>query len=117
MATESEAQKREYQRWCRLAIQLVGAADSGRFEHLTIAAVMRELALNAVFDLLVRELPASVWEISKLTEDDRSKLSQHWRMMAQAYEPSQFHVSHNGLALLANYVLHLIDVGHATMPS
>jgi hypothetical protein len=31
--------------------------------------------------------------------------------MAEAYEPSQFHVSRNGLALLANYVLHLIDIG------
>ena len=38
-------------------------------------------------------------------------------MMAQAYEPSQFHVSRSGLALLANYLLHLIDIGHATIPS
>lgn len=79
MAVESEAQKREYQRRSRLAIQLVGAADSGQFDHITTPVVMRELG--------------------------------------QAYEPSQFHVGRSGLALLANYVLHLIDVGHATIPS
>jgi hypothetical protein len=38
-------------------------------------------------------------------------------MMAQAYELSQSHVSRSGLALLANYVLHLIDIGHATIPT
>ncbi len=117
MAVESEAQKREYQRWSRLAIQLVGAADSGRFEHITTSVVIRELGQDRLFDLLARELPASVWDISTLTDADRSKLSSHWRMMAQAYEPSQFHVSRSGLALLANYVLHLIDAGHATIPS
>jgi hypothetical protein len=100
-----------------LAIQLVGAADSGLFDHITTSVVARELEQDRLFELLVRELPASVWTISKLTDGDRSKLSHHWRMMAKAYEPSQFHVSRNGLALLANYVLHLIDIGHATIPT
>jgi len=117
MAVESETQKREFQRWSRLAIQLVGAADSGQFDHITISVVIRELVQDRLFDLLIRELPASVWDISKLTDGDRSKLSHHWRTMAEVYEPSQFHVSRNGLALLANYVLHLIDIGHATIPS
>ena len=117
MAVESETQKREFQRWSRLAIQLVGAADGGQFDHITTAVVIRELGQDRLFDLLDRELPASVWDISKLTDGDRSKLSQHWRMMAQAYEPSQFHIRRSGLALLANYVLHLIDIGHATIPS
>jgi len=95
----------------------VGAADSGQFEHITTAVVIRERGQDRLFDLLVRELPASVWDISRVTDGDRSTLSHHWRLMAQAYEPSQFHVSRSGLALLANYVPHLIDVGHATMPS
>ena len=38
-------------------------------------------------------------------------------MLAEAYEPAQFHVHRNGLALLAAYVLHLIDIGHATIPT
>ena len=117
MGVESEIQKREFQRWSRLAIQLLGAADSGQFDHLTTSVVVRELEQNRLFDLLVRELPVSVWEISKLTDLDHHKLSHHWRMMAQAYEPGQFHVRRNGLALLAAYVLHLIDVGHATIPT
>jgi hypothetical protein len=37
-------------------------------------------------------------------------------MLAKAYEPAQFRVSRNGLALLAAYVLHLIDIAHATIP-
>ena len=117
MAVESENQKREFQRWSRLAIQLVGAADSGQFEHITTSVVVRELEQNRLFDLLMRDLPASVWAISKLTDVDRHKLAHHWRMLAEAYEPAQFHVHRNGLALLAAYVLHLIDIGHATSPT
>jgi hypothetical protein len=117
MAVESENQKREFQRWSRLAIQLVGAADSGQFGHITTAVVVRELEENRLFDLLMRDLPASVWTISKLTDVDRHKLAQSWRMLAEAYEPAQFHVHHSGLALLAAYVLHLIDIGHTTMPT
>lgn len=117
MAVESESQKREFQRWSRLAIQLLGAADSGQFDHITTLVVVRELEQDRLFDLLARELPASVWEISKITDVDRHKLSHHWRLMAQAYEPKQFHVSRSGLALLAAYLLHLIDLGHATIPT
>jgi hypothetical protein len=116
MAIESESDKREIQRWSRLAIQLIGAADSGRYDHVTPAVVIRELQEKSLFDFLARELPSTVWDISKLTDVDRHKLSSHWAMLAQAYEPAQFHVSRNGLTLLAAYVLHLIDVFHATIP-
>ena len=116
MAFETEEQKREIQRWSRLAIQFVGAAESGKFDHVTTAVVLREAQARSVFDLLTRELPASVWEISTLTDVDRHKLSHHWQMLAAAYEPRQFHVSRSGLALLAAYVLHLIDIAHATIP-
>jgi hypothetical protein len=37
-------------------------------------------------------------------------------MMAEAYDPEQFHVSRNGLALLVAYVLHMIDIRHAEIP-
>ena len=36
---------------------------------------------------------------------------------SKAYEPKQFHVSRNGLALLVAYVLHLLDNSHATTPN
>ena len=117
MSFETESQKRTIQRWSRLAIQLVGAADSGRFDHITTAVIVRELERDNVFDFLMRELPTSVWEISKLTDIDRHELSRMWRMAAEAYEPMQFHVSRNGLALLATYLLHLIDTAHATLPT
>src|SRR5262245_2082138 len=113
MAFETEQRKRQIQRWSRLAIQLIGAADSGSFDHITTVVVVRELQ-GDVFAFLRRELPASVWDISKLTDVDRHKLSQQWQMLATAYEPKQFHVTRNGLTLLAAYVLHLIDIYHAT---
>jgi hypothetical protein len=114
---ESSSQKSEIQRWSRLAIQLNGAIDTGRYEHLTTDVIVRVVRDGAVFDLLYRELPAEVWRISKLTDVDRHKLSEHWKRMADGYDPSQFHVRHNGLALLVAYVLHLIDVLHATIPA
>jgi hypothetical protein len=116
MAFETEKQKSELQRWCRLATQLNGAADSGNFDHITTAVMVRALQDGNVFDLLARELPAGVWDVSKLTDVDRHKLSDHWRTFATAYEPQQFHVSRNGLALLVAYVLHLVDILHATIP-
>ena len=116
MTFETDEQRRELQRWSRLAIQLIGAADSGRFDHITTADIVRELREHDVFERLTRELPPSVWKISKLTDVDRHKLSRHWRMFAEAYDPAQFHVSRSGLALLAAYVLHLIDTAHATDP-
>ncbi len=39
-----------------------------------------------------------------------------WRMAATAYDPAQFHVTDNGLLLLAVYLLHLIDIGHTVVP-
>jgi hypothetical protein len=114
---ETEQQKREIQRWSRLAIQLNGAADSGNYDHITTAVMLRELQDGDVFTFLARELPASVWDISKLTDVDRHKLSQHWQLLAKAYEPAQFHVSRNGLALLVAYVLTLVDRLHATSPA
>jgi hypothetical protein len=114
---EIEKQKQEIQRWSRLAIQLNGAADSGNYDHITIAVMLRELQSGDIFTFLARELPASVWEICTLTDVDRHKLSEHWRLFAKAYEPKQFHVSRNGLALLVAYVLALLDRLHATLPT
>ena len=56
------------------------------------------------------------WEVSKLTDVDRNKLTNHWSMLAEAYEAKQGHISRNGLFLLATYVMHLIDSLHATIP-
>jgi hypothetical protein len=116
MSFETESQKREIQRWSRLAIQLIGAADTGRYDHITTDVAMREARGGDVFGFLRRELPDGVWEISKLTDVDRHKLSHHWRTMAEAYDPEQFHVSRNGLLLFAAYIMHVIDLGHATVP-
>jgi len=41
MLVETEDQKREIQRWSRFAIQLIGAADSGTFDHITTGDVVQ----------------------------------------------------------------------------
>ena len=114
---ETEQQKRTIQAWSRLAIQLNGAAESGRFDHITTAAIVTELDRDQIFPFLERELPGSVWEIAKLSDVARHQLAQEWKMMARAYDPEQFHVSRNGLALLVAYILHMIDIRHTTIPT
>jgi hypothetical protein len=114
---ESASQRAEIQRWSRLAVQLNGAIDTGRYDHVTTDVIVRVVRDGSVFDLLHSELPEEVWRICKLTDVDRHKLSGHWKLMADGYDPSQFHVRRSGLALLVAYVLHLIDILHATLPT
>ncbi len=93
MTFDTEARKAEIRRWSRLAIQLNGVVDTRNYDHITTAVILDEIQNGNVFEFLMRELPRSVWEISKLTDVDRHKLSQHWRQFAEAYEPQQFHVT------------------------
>ena len=116
MTFETEEEKRSIQRWSRLAIQLNGAEESGKFHHITTNVIARELEDNNVWAFLIAELPAKVWDICKLSDVDRHQLAQEWKMMSRAYDPQQFHVSRSGLALLVAYVLHMIDIRHATIP-
>ena len=113
---ETDKQKRQIQRWSRLAIQLNGAAESGRFDHISPDVIAFELGRDRIFEFLADTLPAQVWDISQLTDVDRHELSHLWKEMAKAYEPAQFHVTRSGLALLVAYVLHVIDNLHAAIP-
>ena len=117
MRYETDDQKRTIQRYARLAIQLNGAADSGDYAHLTVPVVVKEVRTGDIFTLLKRELPASVWDIVKLTDIDRHTLSTMWKMAADGFEPRQYHVERNGLALLVAYLLNLIDHSHAVIPT
>ena len=114
---ETEKQKRAIERWCRLAIQLNGAAESGQFEHLTTSLMVSALERGEVFQILERELPAAAWDICKLSDVDRHELTREWQVFAKAYDPQQFHVNRNGLALLVAYVLHMIAIRHAAIPT
>ena len=117
MRYESDDQKRSIQRYARLAIQLNGAVDTGEYAHLSVAVVVKEIKSGDIFGLLKRELPASVWEIAKLTDVDRHTLEKMWKMAADGFDPRQYHVERNGLALLVAYVLGLIDGFHAVIPT
>lgn len=117
MRVESDEDQRVIQRWSRLAIQLVGAADSNKYPHLTTMAIVEAVRQGDIFTLLMRELPDEVWAIARLTDVDRHTLTKLWQGMAVAYEPRQFHIERSGLSLLAAYLLHSIDSVHAIVPT
>lgn len=117
MRYETDDQKRTIQRYARLAIQLNGAIDTGQYSHLSVPVVVKEIKSGDIFAMLKRELPASVWEISTLTDVDRHTLTKMWKMAADGFEPRQYHVERNGLALLVAYLLGLIDTFHAVIPT
>ena len=117
MRYETDDQKRTIQRYARLAIQLNGAIDTGDYTHLSVPVVVKEIKSGDIFAMLKRELPASVWEISRLTDVDRHTLTKTWKMAADGLEPRQYHVERNGLALLVAYLLGLIDAFHAVIPT
>ena len=117
MRYETDDQKRTIQRYARLAIQLNGAVDSGDYDHLSVPVVIKAIKTGDIFDLLKRELPTSVWEIVKMTDVDRHTLTKMWKLAADGFEPRQYHVERNGLALLVAYLLNLIDHSHAVIPT
>jgi hypothetical protein len=117
MRYENDDQKRTIQRYARLAIQLNGAIDTGQYSDLSVPVVVKEIKSGDIFAMLKRELPASVWDIVKLTDIDRHALEKMWKIAADAFEPRQYHVERNGLALLVAYLLDLIDHSHAVIPT
>ena len=116
MMFETDDQKRTISRWLKLAIQLNGAIDTGKYDEVTTEVVAQEIRAGTLFDVLREKLPTDVWTISKLTDVDRHTLLNMWRHMSEAFEPYQFHVRRNGLALLVAYILHAIDIQHAVIP-
>lgn len=116
MTFETDDQKRTISRWLKLAIQLNGAADSGQHDGITTDVIVQQIRAGRVFEFLTERLPNEVWTISKLTDVDRHTLSKMWKVMAEGFEPYQFHVRRSGLALLVAYLLHAIDIQHAVIP-
>jgi hypothetical protein len=113
---ETTQQQAETLRWAVLATHLNGAADSGKYGHITAAVVVRHVADGDVFEFLAHELRTDV-DLSGLTDVHRHTLLQLWRTFATAYETQQFHVKHSGLALLVAYLLHLIQIRHVAIPT
>ena len=111
-------QQIETGRWAVLAAYLNGAVDSGKYHHIDTTVVLKHVNDGDVFEFLGTELGQDVeYGLAKLTDVDRHKLLNHWRTMAEGYETYQFHVRRNGLALLVAYLLHLIGVRHAQIPT
>ena len=103
--------------WAVLATHLNGAADSGRYDHLDTAVMLRHVEEGDVFEFLRQELVADVeYAFGKLTDVHRHMLLNHWRTMATGFETDQFHVRRSGLALLVAYLLHLIQNRHVQIP-
>jgi hypothetical protein len=113
---QADRQQAETGRWVVLAMHLNGAIDTGKYEGITVDVIVRELRDGDIFAFLARELGAEI-DLSKLTDVDRHGLRNHWLLFANAYEPHQFHVRRNGLALLVGYLLHLIGIRHVKIPT
>jgi hypothetical protein len=110
-------EQNETLRWAVLATHLNGAADSGKYEHLDTAVMLRHVQAADVFEFLRAELGGDVeYALAKLTDVHRHRLLQHWQTMAAGYETYQFHVRRSGLALLVAYLLHLIQNRHVQIP-
>jgi len=111
-------QQIETGRWAVLATHLNGAIDSGKYDHIDTTVVLTHVNDGDVFAFLGSELGEDVeYALSKLTDVDRHRLLHHWRTLAEAYDPAQFHVRRSGLALLVAYLLHLIAIRHAQIPT
>lgn len=87
-----------------LAMQLNGAAHGGKYAHITTDVVKKELASGDIFAFLTREVGADV-DFSKLDDKERHELQREWQTASIAYETKQYHIEHNGLALLVAYLL------------
>jgi len=111
-------QQIETGRWAVLATHLNGALDSSKYDHIDTAVVLKHVKDGDVFEFLGAELGKDVeYALAKLTDVHRHVLLHHWRTMAEAYDASQFHVRRSGLALLVAYLLHLIAIRHAQIPT
>jgi len=113
---QTDRQQAETGRWTILATHLNGAIDTGKYEAITVDVIVRELRDGDIFAFLARELGSDL-DLSKFTDVDRHGLRNHWLLFANAYEPYQFHVRRNGLPLLVGYLLHLIRIRHAKIPT
>ena len=111
-------QQNETLRWTVLATYLNGAADSGKYDHIDTAVILRHVEAADVFEFLREELGADVeYALAKLTDVHRHRLLQQWHTMATGFEADQFHVRRSGLALLVAYLLHLIQNRHVQIPT
>lgn len=115
---QSVEEQNETLRWAVLATHLHGAADSGKYDHIDTAVVLRHVQAGDVLEFLREELGADVEDaLSKLSDVHRHRLVEHWKMMATGFETYQFHVRRSGLALLVAYLLHLIQNRHVQIPT
>ena len=72
------------------ATYLNGANDSGKYDHLNMAAVLEHVNSGDVFEFLATELGPDVeYGLAKLTDVHRHKLLHHWRANAEIAETAE----------------------------
>ena len=65
MRFETKRDKEAVRKWAILATHLNGAADSGKYDHVTTDVMKREASNGTVFEFLARELGKDV-DLTKL---------------------------------------------------
>jgi len=117
MKAARQEDRQETLRWAVLATHLNGALDSGKYDHIDPGAVLRHVLAGDLLEYLRRELGKDVsYALDKMTDAQRHRLLQHCRLMASAYEVTQFHVRRSGIALMVAFLLHLIQNVHVDVP-
>jgi hypothetical protein len=105
-----DTESADLRRLLTLAFHLNGAADTGRYEHVTTDVVKHEILSGRIFDFLSTRLtPEVAADVAKLSDKDRHWLSKALQFAAEGYETRQFHVERSGVALLVAYLLHLVS--------
>jgi hypothetical protein len=116
--TLQDSQTVQLRRMLVLATHLNGAADTGKYSHITTDVVKREILAGRIFDFLARELDKDVAsDLNKISEQERHMLSTAWRWAAEGFDTRQFHVERSGIALLVAYLLHIVSNGLTVVPT
>lgn len=87
---------------------LMATAKHRAIDHLRRGKLLErkheELASGDIFGFLAREVGADV-DLKPLDDKMRLELARKWQTASTAYETKQYHIEHNGLALLVAYLL------------
>lgn len=92
-----------------LGFYLNHAADSGRYDHITIEEVHAQIEAGTILAYLTRELGRD-FDLSMLTAQEREELLEEWQRMDNAIDAQRkYGVTRRGLCLLVAHVLESIQ--------
>jgi hypothetical protein len=114
MAFETSRQRKAIQEWSRLAIQLLGAAESGHFDHITPVVISRDSGVD-VFEFL----SANFQPRCGRSADRRMSVATNWRGIGKFSQKATNRSSSMYVGMdwrCSWHILHLVDIMHTEVP-